>query len=176
MNSFLQQGVNFSLGHAALILLIIVIACLALVVIVFVGVPLAIRKGIPIGGWINTASSVVNTADSLLQIADRDRNRTSIPELVVFIAKTAVTNAEQLWKIGQLDKSMRKAQAELYIKTALAEAGVDITPSVGTLISGAIDSAVFLMNREDEGKRSVPLLFGTTAFGTTATVSADIDG
>lgn len=65
--------------------------------------------------------------------------------IVISTAIDAAGHAENLWLTGQIDKDARPAAAEEYIKTALKAAGIELTNSLSTIISGAIALTCYLM-------------------------------
>ena len=64
--------------------------------------------------------------------------------------------AENLWLQGEIDKTMRPQYAQQYIQILLEKAGIEVTDSINTIISGAIAIACYLMphytenNQEEE--------------------------
>ena len=64
--------------------------------------------------------------------------------------------AENIWLQGEIDKTMRPQYAQQYIQILLEKAGIEVTDSINTIISGAIAIACYLMphytenNQEEE--------------------------
>lgn len=60
--------------------------------------------------------------------------------------------AENLWLQGEIDKTMRSQYAQQYIKILLEKAGIEVTDSINTIISGAIAITCYLMPHYTEEK------------------------
>lgn len=62
--------------------------------------------------------------------------------------------AENLWLQGEIDKTMRPQYAQQYIKILLEKAGIEVTDSINSIISGAIAITCYLMPHYTEKNNS----------------------
>lgn len=78
-----------------------------------------------------------------------------ITEIATVIAASieAAGYAENLWLQGEIDKSMRPQYAQQYIKILLEKAGIEVTDSINTIVSGVIAITCYLMPHYTEGKQ-----------------------
>lgn len=81
-------------------------------------------------------------------------NNTAIKTLAEVLNATvaATTLAEKLWLDSLLDKSKRNEYAQNYIEQALAQANIEITSNIKSIINGAISFVCYLMPHGREPK------------------------
>ncbi|MDR3551494.1 MAG: hypothetical protein P4L75_00060 [Clostridia bacterium] len=100
-------------------------------------------------GW--KTSSVLETADGALNIADTvsmaiapllPPQVSTVTQKIIEYAKTAVSGAEQLYKIGTLTGDQRKQQAVDFVVSALKADKVDVTAEMQSMIGFAVEAAV----------------------------------
>ena len=128
--------------QALFIVIAIIIGTVAIITAVL---PFLKRQGVDVGAILDRTKDALVTVNKTL-----DTVRPFIAESVdvnafdkiLEAARVGVGNAEQLYNIGQLDPSQRKAAAREYIVGAVNLAGVKVTPEVEKLIDGAIEAEV----------------------------------
>ena len=81
-----------------------------------------------------------------------DRGILNIAATAISAAIEAAGYAENLWLQGEIDKTMRPKYAQAYIENTLDKAGIKITDSIQSMISGAISLACYLMPHYTEEK------------------------
>jgi len=64
-------------------------------------------------------------------------------------AEIGVGQAQQLYRIGQLDPEERKGEAQRFIREAVQLAGIEVTPEVNRVIDGAIEAKVLLLPKSN---------------------------
>jgi len=126
-------------------MLIVVAVMLFVALIVAVIIPFLKRKGVDIDAIIvkiGDMTNLANTAMVALRELLPEGAVTDVFEKILRAAEVAVWNAEQLNKIGKLEADQRKEEARQYIKDAITQIGITITPAIERLIDGAIESQV----------------------------------
>lgn len=73
--------------------------------------------------------------------------------LVLKATIEGVAQAEKLWKTGELDKEERTVAANSYIMLMLSTANITITPTIQTIIDGAIKVICAIMPHADPQKQ-----------------------
>ena len=75
---------------------------------------------------------------------------------VISAGVEAAGYAENLWLQGEIDKTKRPQHAQQYIQMLLEKAGIEITSSIETIISGVFAITCYLMphysNSEEQGE------------------------
>lgn len=74
-----------------------------------------------------------------------DQGVLNIAATAISAAIEAAGYAENLWLQGEIDKTMRPKYAQEYIESTLTKAGIEVTDSIQSMISGAISLACYLM-------------------------------
>lgn len=133
---------------------ILIVALVALIPLAgFISYTLG-KKGIDTGKAINAAGTVAQVANSAFDTIRPllpNSPAVSILDTIFNCAEWGVGQAEQLYKITQINKDERKAKATEFIYQALGVAKIEITPEIESLISGAVDGAVaFIPKTHDE--------------------------
>lgn len=90
---------------------------------------------------LNALLAVVKAVGGLVP----DQGILNIVATTISAAIEAAGYAENLWLQGEIDKTMRPKYAQEYIENTLAKAGIEVTDSIQSMISGAISLACYLM-------------------------------
>lgn len=125
----------------------IVIGALFLVAIVLC---IIFRKNL--SSYLNLAVPILQALLSVLKSIEAivpNKNLMSIMTLVISTAIKAAGYAEKLWKDGEIEKQARPQHAQEYIINILNEAGIEVTPSIESIIAGAIAATCYLMPHEE---------------------------
>jgi hypothetical protein len=135
------------LSNPYILLGIILLVAVLVLGIVYLAVPYSIKKGYPIEEYLtladknlDTIQNAVNTVSKVVPVPYIE-----LIEKVFNLADVAIHNAEQLYKIGELQKDERKNEARDYVNNALKLVGVEVTPELQKVIDGAIQASVSLL-------------------------------
>lgn len=96
----------------------------------------------------NLITPVLNALNGVLVAVGNifpDNNVIKTVTTVVSASIEAAGYAENLWLQGEIDKNMRERYAAQYINTLLERAGINVTDSINTIISGIIAMTCYLM-------------------------------
>lgn len=125
---------------------------LAAVAVVFAGIwfliPAAIKKGINLTGILGSTSTVINTADAVidgLKLLMPENTALQTIDLIISYAQKAVAAAEQMYKAAQIDADKRKDAAIDIVNTCLSIAGIERTADIDKVVSGMIEAAVLTL-------------------------------
>ena len=131
---------------------VVILIVLAAVVLVFggitVAIPYLIKKGINISGLLSGSSSVIQTADCVvdtLQGLFPEVEAFSVIDKVIGWAAKAAEAAEQLYKASQIQAEERKAAATNLVYEFITTAGIDLDDHMKKIVDGAIEAAVFAL-------------------------------
>ena len=92
--------------------------------------------------------TVLNAVKLLLGAAGQiglDKNAVEIATKIVQAAIEGTVEAENLWKQGQLDKEKRNEDAQTYIETTLAKAGINLNEQAHLIVNGVITLVCYLL-------------------------------
>lgn len=123
------------------VLLMVTIVMLAIIVVL----PKIVTKGINVAKSIVTAQNALNTSSAIIKVADTlipNNPGIDILKAIEAYAQKGVGAAEQLYKASQLEIGQRKAKANEIVNSALKVLDVEVTPSIQTVIDGAIEAEV----------------------------------
>lgn len=141
------------LSNTVLVLGIILGIALGVAILSYFVLPLLIKKGVPVSQYIQTADEVLNKAEAVMKVVDGllpNNQAVNIIDKIIEIAEIGTKNAEQLYKIEEIDKTQRKEEAIKYVHTVLEELGIEITPEREQIIDGAIEAAVYAIGHKTE--------------------------
>jgi hypothetical protein len=134
--------------------LILILALLVVVVVfTFAVLPFLRRRGIKLDAVILQAQRAVDTATSAMTLVKPfvgGVKGADVFDKILTAARTGVGNAEQLYKVGILTGNERNAAAKQYVYDSLKLAGVDITPDIVNLVSGAVEASVDARGHKQE--------------------------
>jgi len=131
-----------------LVLLVVTVVLVAIIVIL----PKLIAKGVNVPGSIATAKSALNASDQILKVVDTVLPNNPAVEILKTIeayATKGVKGAEQLYLSAQLAGDERNAKAQETIAAALTVLDVKVTPSIQTVIDGAVEAEVLALGHKD---------------------------
>lgn len=92
--------------------------------------------------------TVLNAVQLLLGAAGQvglDKNAVEIATKIVQAAIEGTVEAENLWKLGELDKDKRNEYAQNYIEKTLAKAGIDLNEQAHLVVNGVITLVCYLL-------------------------------
>ena len=138
----------------------VILVIVAAVLVVFgglaVAIPVLVKKGINISGVLSDTSTVLTTADTVvdtLQGFFPDVPAFTLIDRVIGWAQKAAEAAEQLYKTSKIEADQRKAAATKLVYDFIEAAGIDIDDTMKKVVEGAIEAAVFaLPQTHDEGR------------------------
>lgn len=110
----------------------------------FVAIPYAIKKGYPIEKYLSTADKGIDIAKDVIGTVSKvvPIPYIEIIDKILVYADKGVASAEQLYKIGQIEKDARKSEAHAYVIEMLKLVDVEVTPEIEKIIDGAIEAGV----------------------------------
>jgi hypothetical protein len=134
------------------LILLIIIGVLALALFAIrVLLPHLKKRGVDVDAVLKQSQSIVATLQNTLEIVKPFLGGIpgiDIIDRILKAAETGVGNAEQLYKVGQLPADGRNNEAKTYAFDTLRLIGIDITPEVERLVSGAIESKVLALGHK----------------------------
>lgn len=128
--------------------IIIIGVCAALIIGAGYLIVYAKSKGVNLGGAVKAVDAItgaVNSAFDTIKPFLPAHPAVAIIETILGLAETGVNSAERLYKTATIDADQRQAEATDFVLTALAAAGVEVTPEIKKVIDGAIVGAVELL-------------------------------
>lgn len=134
-----------------LIVVIVIVIVAAVLAVAFLLVPYLKKKNIPVAEYLNKAEIALQRVDSIFDTVKPFLPGGPTIELIDKILKWAqvgVDNAEQLYYIGEIEKTKRKDEARSYVLNALQIAGISITPELERVIDGAIEAGVLALGHK----------------------------
>ena len=136
------KTISSSIG-LTLLLMVIVIAVVLVAIIVIL--PKIIAKGADVLKSITVAQNALNTSNAIIKVADTlmpNNPAVDILQTIETYAQKGVSAAEQLYKASQLQADQRNTKANEIVGEALKVLNVEVTPSIQTVIDGAIEAEV----------------------------------
>lgn len=123
------------------VLLMVTIIMLAIIIVL----PKIVTRGINVLKSITIAQNALNTSNAIIKVADTlmpNNPAVDILQTIETYAEKGVSAAEQLYKASQLEADQRNAKANEIVNSALKVLDVEVTPSIQTVINGAIEAEV----------------------------------
>lgn len=104
--------------------------------------------------YLKTVYPVISALYKILEISYGVFPNATLQKIIT-IVKTGmegVTKAEELWKIGDLEKEAREKYAKMYIIEMLNTANITVNETVETIINAVIKLTCAILPHSDESK------------------------
>jgi hypothetical protein len=134
-------------------IVIIILSLLTLGAIAFLAPyirKIAKDNNIPIDDILNSITQITTIAQQLLGNLNLDDKTKGLFNTIVQSAQLAVKYAEQLYISGQCAPDERKGKAIEFVKMALADMKIEVTPDMEKFITAVIEAAVFLLPKTSD--------------------------
>lgn len=134
--------------------LLIIVASLLGVGIIFYIVPKIMQyikvNNIPINDVLNATKKLSNVVKQLAESNNLEEDPKGVLNIIITSSQLAVKYSEQLYLSGKVASNQRFNEAVKFVKLALTDVNVELTPGRISLIESVVESAVYLLPKTHE--------------------------
>lgn len=119
------------------------LACACLIMLLFIALTVLTirRKNLSLEQSLQELQANLTQASKIIDALPNSKYGTSFDQVMQY-ARVGVAQAEQLYKISQIERDARKEAARQFAHKSLSLAGVKCTPELESILNGCIESAV----------------------------------